>query len=334
MKMRSRFIFSFLLVGTLSLCPLLKVAAAGKDSITKVKEFVTYKDSGYEDQVEFANEISQDGKTYILNDVRYEAVKTDYLDKKEKVLKSEAVPEKSIMDNGEKYTLLNTNKEEQVKTARAEQVVTAYDDYSYAIPTWDIPATKTVTTDGNQNVVCDFVGIVPLGTSTIENVMTITFENYDAAYYEWNGNLIPKNDQAPALNGYENQLLASVGAEEGSAITSLYWAGEPYEVSGVLRRDAAASVQQTTQTYRANYRGTVVTEEEKVTFYESTYTAPDKEGRAQYTIKATGVYSLQESNKILSYMLTGVGVLLIVCIFIIILMILVKREKEKDNAKS
>ena len=139
------------------------------------------------------------------------------------------------------------------------QTVTAYDDYDYAVTEDDIPATKTVTetnqiTGEQEEVICSFTGIHPVRIVMVNNAMTITFENYDAAYYEWNGNYIPRNDDIPQLAGYEDQLLASAGAAEGSVITGISWSGEPYEADGRLCRDAPQQWEQQIQVYRANYQ--------------------------------------------------------------------------------
>ena len=99
---------------------------------------------------------------------------------------------------------------------------------------------------------------------------TITFQEYDASVYEWNGNLLPRNDEVPPLAGYESQLLESVGAAEGSQVTGLSWVGEPYEAEGVLYRDAVATVQQVVTLYRADYHGQIHEAEQKGVVYRNT----------------------------------------------------------------
>ena len=154
------------------------------------------------------------------------------------------------------------------------QTVTAYDDYDYVIAESDVPATKTVTetnriTGEPEEVICNLTGIHPAGMVMANNTMTVTFTNYDAAYYEWNGNYIPRNDEIPPLSGYEAQLLENAGAAAGSIITGYSWNGDAYLVNGVLCRDAIANVQQPVQMYRAEYSGVIQIPKETV--YKAIY---------------------------------------------------------------
>lgn len=213
------------------------------------------------------------------------------------------------------------------------QIVTAYDEYDYAVTAADVPGTKTVsaeneTTGETERVTCAFTGIIPAGTQAISNTITITFSNYDAAYYNWNGNLIPRNDETPQLAGYENELLASVGAEDGSYITGIYWTGDPYTVDGVMYRDAAADVAQQVQLYRANYRGVINNPEERQTVYTARYEAPDPDGAVEYTVTATASY--QEQTSYLPYILGGVGILILTGLVIALLMLAAKKKKETE----
>ena len=211
--------------------------------------------------------------------------------------------------------------------------MTAYDEYDYAVTAADVPGIKTVsaeneTTGETEQVTCAFTGISPAGTRTVSNTITITFSNYDAAYYDWNGHLIPRDDSSPQLAGYEGELLASVGAEEGSYITGIYWTGDSYTVDGVEYRDAAADVEQQVQLYRANYIGEINTPEEKQTVYTAHYEAPDTEGAVEYTVTATASY--QEQASYLPYILGGVGILILAGLVIALLMLAAKKKKEKE----
>ena len=179
-----------------------------------------------------------------------------------------------------------------------------------------------------QQVTCAFTGISPAGTQTAINSISITFSDYDAAYYNWNGNLIPRDDETPQLAGYENELLASVGAEEGSYITGIYWTGDPYTVDGVMYRDAAADVEQQVQLYRANYRGVINNPEERQTVYTARYEAPDPDGAVEYTVTATASY--QEQASYLPYILGGVGILILAGLIVALLMLAAKKKKEKE----
>ena len=217
-----------------------QVSAAG-DPLTKELEIMASSEQDYKEQAEsaFAIEIEEGGQKYERTEIRYEVTDTEYLDKKEKVVET-ADPAETIMEGELEYTLIDFKAPEEI-----EQSVTAYDDYDHAVTAADVPATKdTVITNeaGEQETVtCSLTGVSPAGTATVDNVMTLTFGNYDAAYYEWNGKLSPaRNDQTPPIAGYEEQLLAQAGAAAGSAITNCSWSGQPYSVDGVMYRDAVA----------------------------------------------------------------------------------------------
>ena len=179
-----------------------------------------------------------------------------------------------------------------------------------------------------EDVTCSLTGITQIGTKTVTNTMSLTFSDYDSSYYEWNGHLIPRNDSTPALSGYENELLSSVGAASGSRITSINWAGSPYTgADGVVYRGATANVEQQIQVYRANYSGAITTPEEKEVIYTATYSAPDQDGAVEYKVVATATYNPVTS--IIPMVVTGVGILIFILLVVAVLYILRKRKKEK-----
>ena len=179
-----------------------------------------------------------------------------------------------------------------------------------------------------EDVTCSLTGITQTGTKTVTNTMSLTFSDYDASYYEWNGHLIPRNDSTPALSGYENELLSSVGAASGSRITSISWAGSPYTgANGVVYRDATANVEQQIQVYRANYSGAITTPEEKEVIYTATYSAPDQDGSVEYKVVATATYNPVSS--MVPMVVAGVGILIFIFLVVAVLYILRKRKKEK-----
>lgn len=327
-------IFSFFLICAM-ISPL-RVSAAGAD-LQKELTITASDEEDYKEQAEkaFAVELKEDGKTYERTGIRYEIVSTEYLDKKEKEVELKEEPKETYEENGVTYTLEKTDKEEKVIRRAAEQTVTAYDDYDTQVTVSDVPATKTVTatnevTGGQERVTCSFTGITPAGLSSVESIMTITFSNYDAAYYEWNGNYIARNDQTPPLAGYEDQLLAQAGAAEGSEITGYYYTGEPYTADGVVYRDAAATVRQDVQMYRANYVGTITTQEETETIYNAVYSTPDTEGDVELTVKATADYK-QVSSLVYNVLVTAVIILCILALLFLLLYLLAKRKKKKEE---
>lgn len=310
-----------------------QVSAAG-ESLTKELVITASSEQDYQEQAEkaFALEIEQDGMKYERSEIRYEITDTEYLDKKEKVVET-TDPAETIMEDGIEYSLVSFKGPEY-----ANKTVTAYDDYDHPVTADDVPATKdTVVTDevtGEQETVtCSLTGISPAGITTINNIMTITFGNYDAAYYEWNGNYIARNDQTPPIAGYEDQLLAQAGAAQGSAITGYSWSGEPYSIDGVLYRDAVANVNQPVQMYRANYEGTALVQDPDATG-QAYYSCPDLDGEVELTVRATATYLQVQATSYVPYVLAGAGILILAALVVIILMTTAKkRNKEKNIPK-
>lgn len=332
-------IFSFLLIASV----LLPVPVRAADNtIEKEKTFTASSDSESEfaKSVSFAKTINENGETYQLGDVTYKVTTREYLDKKEKTVESALIengqiyePEETITENGVLYTLKDYQKE--VVKEPYDKAVTAYEDYRYVVTASEVPATKTVTTVNDEtgeseSVTCSLSGISNIGSTVVPNQMNITFEVYDASYYQWNGNLIPKNDEVPALAGYESELLASIGAGSGSSITGIAWSGEAYMSDGILCRDAVANIQQVVPVYRAEYTGALRIDAEKGSIYKSTYETEDTDGRIKVEGTAIATYTLEEKETIIPYILmAGAGIVIFSCAIAIILVVLSKKRGEK-----
>ena len=305
-----------------------QVSAAG-EPLTKELDIMASSEQDYKEQAEsaFAMEIEEDGQKYERAEIRYEVTNTNYLDKKEKMIET-ADPAETVTEDGVEYTLVKFEEPKEI-----EQTVTAYDDYDHAVTAADVPATKdTVITNeaGEQETVtCNLTGVSPAGTATVDNVMTITFSNYDAAYYEYNGSYIARDDQTPPIAGYENQLLSQAGAAAGSVITSCSWSGQPYSVDGVMYRDAVANVRQLVQMYRANYEGTVSVQDPDATG-QAYYSAPDPDGDVELTVTATATY-LPVQISFAPYILAGAGILVLAALVVIILMTTAKKRNKEEK---
>lgn len=332
-KAKKGVVFSFLLLYTL-ISPL-QVAAA-ENTLEKQVRLTVTSEEDYQKQARdiFPEEIVEDGITYELADT-VKLLENTRCDKVEKTIETEETPAETIIENGIEYTLVSSDSHEEIVDAQSIQTVTAYDEYSYAVTAAAVPATKTVTAENestgeSERVTCEFVGISPMGTRTVSNTITITFSNYDAAYYEWNGNYIPRNDETPQLAGYESQLLATAGAAEGSTITGIYWTGDPYTVDGVVYRDAAADVEQQIQIYRANYEGEINHPEEKKTVYTAQYEAPDPEGEVEYDVLATATYR-EKPVPVYNYILTAGIILLLLAVIFFLLYWYAKKKKDKEK---
>lgn len=319
--------------------------AAEGTSVTRERTFrISSTDTEtLEEKAAFDTEIVVDGSKYTLKDIVYETLSETYLDKKEKVVKSDPmdadisfVPEQSITENGVEYLLVKTEKKELVSREASTQYVSAFDEYQYAISVYDVPATKTVNvlneaTGQYEDVECKFQDITSAGTTSVTTYLMINYEKYDSSWYEWEGYVIPRNDDVPALFGYEDQLLACAGtsASAGSRVTELAWSGDPYlNGEGVLCRDAVASIVQPVSIYRANYQGIIRTEEEKNVIYESTYEGADPTGSVEYEVKAIAEYQKKQSYTKVVLCLTGIGIVVLAGGITVLLLKLSKKQKE------
>lgn len=305
-----------------------QVSAAGE--LTKELMITASSEQDYKEQAEsaFAVEIEESGQKYERTEIRYEVIDTKYLDKKEKVIEV-ANPAETITEGGVEYILV-----EFKAPAEIEQRVSAYDDYDHPVTAADVPTTKDTTvtdeaTGEQKTVTCSLTGVSPAGTATVDNVMTLTFGNYDAAYYEWNGSYLPHNDQTPPISGYEDQLLSQAGAASGSVITSCSWSGQPYSVDGVMYRDAVANVRQPVQMYRANYEGLLTTQDPDAPGI-ATYSGDDPDGRVELTVTATATY-LPIQISYAPYILAGAGILVLAALVVIILMTTAKKKNKEEK---
>ena len=309
-------------------------AMAAEGTLVKTQ---TYVSESAKEEDRFAKEIMEDGQKYRLVKTECQVVGKEFLDKKEKTVDSETKPRKTIEEGGLKYELVRTETKEELVSAARVETVTAFEDYPSAVTAEMVPKTKTVSvadpeTGENREVICEFTGLTETGTSVMETKMTVTYEDYDAAYYEYQGHLIPKNEEQPQIEGCEEQLLAQVGALEGSRITEIHWSGEPYASGGILYRDASATVEQPTKTYRADYKGTYHEEAVKKTIYHGIYEAPDPDGKVLYQMEAKGTYEkIPEKSRMPEIMIaTGAGLLLVILAVVITLKVLAKKREEKQ----
>ena len=323
-------------IAVLCLCSIVSVAvlsqriSAAEESLTKELVITASSEQDYKEQAEsaFDLEIEKDGQKYERAEIRYKVTDTKYLDKKEKVIET-ANPAETVIEDGVEYTLV-----EFKAPAEIEQRVSAYDDYDHPVTAADVPATKDTTvtdeaTGEQKTVTCSLTGVSPAGTATVDNVMTITFSNYDAAYYEYNGSYIARDDQTPPIAGYEDQLLAQAGAAAGSVITGCAWSGDPYSADGVMYRDAVANVRQPVQMYRANYEGTVSVQDPD-TAGQAYYSAPDPDGDVELTVTATATY-LPVQISYAPYILAGAGILVLAALVVIILMTTAKKKNKEEK---
>lgn len=348
--------FSFLLA-CLLICSLGNTAQAAdqktekgtRDTITKEVLFSS-EDKKASKKEAFQETIKENGKTYRLKNVEYKQLdRSPVTIKKEisKEVKSDPIPEgqeyqppETLEDGGVTYQLEKVDKKEQ-ETGNAEtQTVTGHTDFDRAVTRSDVPATKQVTVKNNRTgedmtVNCDLKDVTAITNASWEDThIDIVFESYDSQIFQWNGVTVTKDTQTP-LAGYESQLLASVGADSSNyRVLRTYWKGEPYtDANGTVCRDARADAQRLVNYYRANYAAAVPLEGTKATIYTATYKGTEKitdDSQYVYTIKATGMYQVQDTNYA-PFVLAGIGIALLLLLTVLILMLLMKKKKEKEE---
>ena len=105
----------------------------------------------------------------------------------------------------------------------------------------------------------------------------LTFEVYDAELYLLGDLYVPYSDGAPALEGYDDQILAELQLDpEVYAIDGFEWAGDVYEEDGTRCRKAIATGRKYCASYRADYKDTVKLKD-----------APGWQGTAIYSAERT-----------------------------------------------
>lgn len=136
--------------------------------------------------------------------------------------------------------------------------------YDYVEGAAEIPQQVTVTVqEGGQEaeVVCSLQRIEEEEAAWQDGfVLPITFHAYDADSYLFNGQIVPRSEEKPQLEGHEDALLTAAGLSgEQYRIRDIVWEGESYtDEDGQLCRDAAALGEKLVRSCRAYYAGTAV----------------------------------------------------------------------------
>lgn len=334
-------IFSFLLIVSILISNM--TVLAKEDGITKSYEFTSTDLNETKDE-KFSRTVQQNKKVYELKSIDYELVNKNPIiteKKVEKILESdyiktdeEYMPEKNITEDGITYKL----KSQEPMDESPIQAVTGYTDYDHMVSASGVPVTKEILAVNNrtgrtESVTCDFNGITQLEEGEwIDTYIDITFISYESEYFEWQGIEVTKDNTNP-LRGYEQQLLASVGAAPDEyRIINTFWLGEPYDHDGTLCRDARATVQRYVQYYRASYNGTIKQKTKYKLTYEGTQKV-DSKTDFNYKIKAVAKYKEVEKTPIIYYVLIGVGIILAIGLIVLLLYLLAKRKKEEKEEK-
>lgn len=322
----------------------------GKNDITIEKTFTS---NSADAKFEFDEEIKQDGKKYKFKGASYDIVsqealtenqiKTETVDYKNLYQKEDVNAEDTITVNQDgKEITLNfkdvTYSDTVIENRTAK--VTAYTDYDFktvkptpnqtkTVSYYDKATGQTVTRDlalKELKVKSDWAWRPDL-------TIPITFSFYDSEYYKLGDKYIPYNDKTPALNGYENDLLKELKLDPYKyRITSVEWDGAAFKSGDVLYRKAIAKGERYTANYVAYYESNInlpnANGYNAVANYETQITVPT--GSVEYTIKATAVYTPDNTTAIIVASVAG-GIILIVLLVVAILYVLSKKQKKRGE---
>lgn len=318
--------------------------SAGASSGSSVKKGKIYTDTttiltkNKNEKVSFDKEITRDGKTFILKDVKYDIL--DKTPEKEEVTHNE----EKLVTNGEDFTPPNEITKDNIlyKLSTIEDVpaepyiqpVEAHTDYEKAVSKNTVPAEKTVSvqnlkTGKSESVVCKLNDVSKVGEKWVNSHIDFTFKNYDSYVFEWQGVTI-KNENTPnPLENHKTQLLKSVGlTPDDATIHNTYWTSEAYVKDGILCRDARADIRRKVPVYRANYTGAINTEmtTKKIEYKGSINSNSD----FNYKIKATATY---EKDMNTFYMTVGIGIILFIVLIVLVLFVISKEKNLKEKTK-
>lgn len=337
----------FLILFTYSI----SVFPVAADAASEYKKTVVFEAENETDNVpEFEKIIvKEDGVVYTLSDINVDTLEkipvtsTHYHTREEEVFVPEGdvyTPPQNITLQDMTYSLENVETIEGKGPNTYHQEVTGFTDYDHYVSKNDVPQTKLITaqstaTGENVEVSCELDNVVQNGGGWEENTISIVFYNVDAEVYEWNGITVPGGQEVP-LQGYEQELLSSVGAGNDSRVVRTYWTSEPYmDGEGRLCRNASADIQQYVTYYRATYKGNITTEEDGL-IYKCTYMGTEEKetGEFRYKREATAIYEVVEENKFKNVFI-GAGIALLVVIFLVVitLYILARKKKKGGNLK-
>ena len=278
--------------------------------ITLTEEFTADSPSFYYD---FDDTTQKNGKTYYLKNVSYKVLSADNLQTTEPVIqkinysnlyeKNVEPPESLTVPKGDQeieVKLTDFQYTETVITDRKE-LVTAYTDYDYKTEMPEPTEVKNVIYHDEASKQ-DIPATLKL--KELKEVdswkwrddveIPITFSLYDAEYYVLGDNLIPYNEDKPALEGYEDELLTELNLDTNKyRITSVEWDGEPYTVGEVRYRKAIAHGERYAANYVAVYEDVVALPDvdgyNAVAEYRSEI--PELTGETEYTVQATATYT-------------------------------------------
>ena len=316
------------------------------DTLTMTKEIISLDRN---EQIDFAETITEDGKTYRLIDVSSSVI-SDTAVTEEQVLsvqREEIVADKSA-------SIADTYTQDGVTYSLKDVQFQPHEITDYtATVTGDVllgPAVSQPDADDSITVPyhideydltldCTLpLSSVSSGSPYWLDDVRIPMQIYDtgALYMEFNGQVLPFDGSTPPLAGFENLFLDYLGLSGDTyRLTSAVWDGDPYTENGTECRDAIISGSRLVSDYTAHYGGEITLPPFTVYDATATYEAVQtvETGETEYTIQAVAQY--EEDHSTLTAVILGaaVGIIGIAAAVAVILAILAKKRKRKETSK-
>ena len=316
------------------------------DTLTMTKEIISLDRN---EQIDFAETITEDGKTYRLIDVSSSVI-SDTAVTEEQVLsvqREEIVADKSasIADtytqDGVTYSLKDVQFQPHEIT---DYTATVTEDVLLGPAVSQPDADDSITVpyhidEYDLTLDCTLpLSSVSSGSPYWLDDVRIPMQIYDtgALYMEFNGQVLPFDGSTPPLAGFEDLFLDYLGLSGDTyRLTSAVWDGEPYTENGTECRDAIISGSRLVSDYTAHYGGEITLPPFTVYDATATYEAVQtvETGETEYTIQAVAQY--EEDHSTLTAVIIGaaVGIIGIAAAVAIILAILAKKRKRKETSK-
>lgn len=316
------------------------------DTLTMMKEIISLDRN---EQIEFAETITEDGKTYRLIDVSSSVI-SDTAVTEEQVLsvqREEIVADKSasIADtytqDGVTYSLKDIQFQPHEIT---DYTATVTEDVLLGPAVSQPDADDSITVpyhidEYDLTLDCTLpLSSVSSGSPYWLDDVRIPMQIYDtgALYMEFNGQVLPFDGSTPPLAGFENLFLDYLGLSGDTyRLTSVVWDGDPYTENGTECRDAIISGSRLVSDYTAHYGGEITLPPFTVYDATATYEAVQtvETGETEYTIQAVAQY--EEDHSTLTAVILGaaVGIIGIAAAVAVILAILAKKRKRKETSK-
>lgn len=318
--------------------------------LIKTEQFTTTKTEDF--QYDFEENIKENGKKYKLKSISYDVLSSEPIQREEQVIHTvdyknryskDVQPAETleITKDGKPLTVTFSDLSYTPTTiTNRSETVSAYTDFSYKTVTPQPNQTKTITYYDNASGK-NITATLPLKELKLVDdwawrddvTIPIEFSLYDAEYYALGDKLVPYNDEKPALQGYENDLLAVLNLDTNKyKITNITWDGEPYYVGEVRYRKAIATGERYAANYVAVYESKV--ELPNVPGYNAvatyTNTVDVNSGEREYTVQATAVY---ERDYTVATVVAGVflGLLFIALFVVLVLFIFTKKQKKEQK---